>query len=214
MKFKAVIFDMDGILIDSEIHWHEVEKQIWEDCNIEFTEHFRKKILGKKLSDIIDIAATFNQKLSVSEIHSIFDKHAKSVYGKMSNVMPGVNDLLQKFHASNIKMAIASSSKQEWIDIVLNRFGYAEMFNVLSSAESLGVVGKPNPAVYNVTIERLGLKGKDVIVFEDTSVGTQAAKASGAYVVSVPDDRWSHGDFSMADKILNSLEDFNFDLIQ
>lgn len=208
MKTKAVIFDMDGLLIDSEVYWHEAEKEIWRQCGIDFDESFRKKILGLKLSDIVHVAQEENPSLVFQDAYKLFDTYASDIYTDSVSLMPGAADIIDLLFDLNIKLAIGSSSKENWVHMFLETFRLQAKIPVVCSSESLELPGKPDPAVYQECMKRLGVTPDETVVFEDTAVGTNSAKSAGAYVFSVPDDRWSHGDFSEADVILDSLKAF------
>ncbi len=209
MNIKAVIFDMDGLLVDSELFWETEEKRIWKNFGIEFTEKMRREILGHKLTDIAKIAKKYKENISEQEVIKAFMDSAERVYLEKVSLLAGVDRLLKDLKEKGIKLAISSSSPDEWIQMFIERFGYEEIFDEVCSAESLQVSGKPDPAVYNVCMEKLGTTSEEVIVFEDSLTGVQSAKASGAYTIAVPDSRWCFGDYSIADLVLGSLSEFD-----
>ena len=208
MNFRAVIFDMDGVLVDSELHWEKVEKELWGRLGITMLDEFRKKILGLKTSDILELARkSYGLKVSPGETHRIYNNAALPVYEKYSSLLPGVTQLLSKLQARGATLAIASSSPELWIDTFLRRFSLHDVFPRVFSAETLGVPGKPDPAIYTHTMREMSLRPEDTVIIEDSTNGFQAALASGAATVAVPDPRWSRGDFSAADLVISSLQD-------
>ena len=206
MNIKAVIFDMDGLLIDSEIHWHGVERRLCKQLRLSSDQVSAKELLGKNLNDITKVFQQYNPTITLEEVYAFYDHEADTVYKKQSNLMPGAVTLLDLLHEKGVTMAIASSSPRRWIDLVVERFTLQKYFAHLFSTQSMNLPGKPDPAVYTACINELGLPKEHIAIFEDSFVGIQAAKASGALAIAVPDKRWSHGDYSVADIELDSLE--------
>ena len=206
MNIKAVIFDMDGLLIDSEIHWHDAERRLCTQLRLSSGQVSAKELFGKNLNDITKVFQQYNPTITFEEVYAFYDKAADNVYIKQSNLLPGVQTLLDLLHEKGVTMAIASSSPRRWIDLVVERFALQKYFAHLFSTQSMNLPGKPDPAVYNACINELGFPKEHIAIFEDSFVGIQAAKASGALAIAVPDKRWSHGDYSVADIILDSLE--------
>ena len=206
MNIKAVIFDMDGLLIDSEIHWHGTKRRLCEQLKLKPDQVSAKELVGKNLNDITKVFQKYNPTITFEEVYAFYDKAADNIYTKQSNLMPGVQTLLDLLYEKGVTMAIASSSPSRWIDLVVKRFSLQKYFTHLFSTQSMNLPGKPDPAVYNECMNVLGFPKECVAIFEDSLVGTQAAKASGALAIAVPDKRLGHGDFSDADITLDSLE--------
>ena len=205
MDTKAVIFDMDGLLIDSEIHWPGVERRLCKQLRLSSDQVSAKELLGKNLNDLTKVFQQYDPTITFEEVYVFYDNEADTVYTKQSNLMPGAQTLLDLLYEKGVTMAIASSSPRRWIDLVVERFTLQKYFAHLFSTQSMNLPGKPDPAVYTACIKELGFPKEHVAIFEDSFVGMLAAKASGAFTVAIPDKRWSSGDFSAADRILDSL---------
>ena len=205
MDTKAVIFDMDGLLIDSEIHWHGAERRLCEQLKLKPDQVSAKELIGKNLNDQAKVFQQYNPAITFEEVYVFYDNEADTVYTKQSNLMSGAQTLLDLLYEKGVTMAIASSSPRRWIDLVVKRFSLQKYFAHLFSTQSMNLPGKPDPAVYTACIKELGFPKEHIAIFEDSFVGMQAAKASGAFTIAIPDKRWNSEDFSAADRILDSL---------
>ncbi|MBH41091.1 MAG: hypothetical protein CL685_00050 [Candidatus Magasanikbacteria bacterium] len=205
METKAVIFDMDGLLIDSEVHWHGTERRLCKKLQLKPDHVLTKELVGKNLNDLTKVFQQYDPAITFEEVYAFYDSEANTIYTKQSNLMPGAQTLLDLLHKKGVKMAIASSSPRRWIDLVVKRFSLQKYFAHLFSTQSMNLPGKPDPAVYTACIKALGFPKEHIAIFEDSFVGMQAAKASGAFTIAIPDNRWNSEDFSAADVILDSL---------
>lgn len=209
MRFQAAIFDMDGVLVDSEIRWHEVEADLWGKLGITVTDDLRAALLGKKLGDILPyVKERYGGQWSIAEARELYIRAGIPIYSRHCQLLSGARELVEKLRRV-VPLALASSSPFEWIDVLLQRFQWKEVFERRYSTESMNLPGKPDSTIYHLAIESLKLKPEEVVIFEDSPRGFQAAHASGAAVVAVPDPRWSHGDFSSADFVAHTLADPN-----
>lgn len=196
-------------MVDSELHWPKYETEIWRSLGIEFTPKFHVMLVGKNKTDITEIIRKNFKDIKITHdlINRAHQKYASLVYGELVNLLPGTNGLICKIKNAGCYLAIGSSSDASWIDMVLKRFGLKDKFDITMSTESDKLPGKPSPAIYQAIIERLRVRPEDTVIIEDTVIGLTSALESGAKVIAVPNEKWSRGDFSKADLIVNSLED-------
>jgi HAD superfamily hydrolase (TIGR01509 family) len=122
-------------------------------------------------------------------------------------MLKGAKRLLLNLHKKKIILALASSSSSLNLNLFIKKNDLLGKFDIIFSTASMNLPGKPHPAVYKAVIKKSGCKPAEAVVFEDSTVGLKSAKGSGAKTIAVPDKRWSHGDFSSADLIANSLTD-------
>ena len=208
MKFKAVIFDMDGVLIDSEFHWLKAEIGFLAKYGITPSRELSTTMIGRSLRESVTILKEkFNLSQSVAELLGEKRKYSNAIYEYQAQVMPGAAALISRVKQAGLKTAIASGASLERVRTIIARFGWKEYFNELVSSDQVGHQGKPNPAIYRYAVDRLGLTAGQCVAIEDSVNGLRAARGAGVACIAVPDPRWSWGDFSEADIIAASLED-------
>lgn len=213
MKLEAVIFDMDGLLIDSEPLWEEAGAELLSEFDITLTPEQYQSSTGLRTEEWIEHWFTFfkiDKKHAPKAVSDIIDKAIKRIE-KHGNAMPGVSDVLSFFKDRRIKMAIATSSPLRLADIVVEKLNIGNYLSCITSAEKLKY-GKPHPEVYLNCASTLGASPIQCLCFEDSFNGMIAVKAARMKCVVVPMasaynlDKWGAADIK-----LRSLEAFNED---
>lgn len=213
-KPEAIIFDMDGLLIDSEPLWYEAEKKVFDSVGISLNEEMILDTKGLRADEMIDY---WYKKFPWKEPtrSELLDKLIDliiSLIEERASLLPGAERAISMSSELDCKVALASSSHMRIVNSVINKFKL-DNFDSIHSAET-ELKGKPDPAVYLTACKALGVKPENCLAFEDSINGVRAAKAAGMYCVAVPaaeerkDER-----FKEADDILNSLEEINKDWI-
>lgn len=180
---KAFIFDMDGVIVDSEPLWEYYEEQflpklIGKDVYLKI----KDQILGNSVSGIYDAALRYGLQMSKSRFEQVYDRYAEIIY-KRAKVTKGVELLADKLISLNFKLGLVSSSRQDWIDMVINKLNKKVVFQSIISLDGRNIRPKPYPGGYLRAIKELGSKPSLSIIVEDSQRGIQAAKASGALVI-------------------------------
>jgi HAD superfamily hydrolase (TIGR01509 family) len=145
--------------------------------------------------------------VSEEEYFSVRVDNFKEIYLTKTLPLPGASQLVLKLKNRGYRQAIASGAPLEVIEIVVKRFSWREYLDELISADHVKDVGKPDPGIFLHAAEKLKVKPEECLVFEDAENGVVAAKRAGMHCIAVLDKRWSFGDFSQADLIVDSLED-------
>ena len=192
-NIKAVVFDMDGVLIDSEPVYLERAVRTLQTDYPQVTRKAMHPTVGMRSMEYRPFMATL---LRMQEGDPLFQEQLERVNAACSNVdykkimRPQVPDILKKLKIMGMKLALASSSSLSNIHQVLEECGITEYFDSIISGESFEK-GKPDPEIYFCTFERLDVKPEEVLVVEDSTYGVAAGVSSGALVAALIDERFS-----------------------
>ncbi|MBI4778612.1 HAD family phosphatase [Candidatus Desantisbacteria bacterium] len=212
---KAIIFDMDGLMVDTESLYSIALQKIAQKRGKDFTLELKRAMIGRQGRVSMNI---FREHLGLTESAEELLIEREDVYGELLNEaelvpMPGLLELLLLTCTMAIPMAIASSSSECWIRIVIDKLGIADRFKAIVSGNNVEN-GKPCPDVYLLAAKKLGILPQYCLALEDTPTGMEAAKRAGMICVAVP-NQYSEGlDFSMADMVINSLKDVEDEVLK
>jgi HAD superfamily hydrolase (TIGR01509 family) len=184
--FKAAIFDMDGLLIDSERIIMQACIEAAQQVGITYTHAEYVELIGRAGPDSTRIMV---EQLGGESSFNLVMQGLDAVLAERNNTFPlkpGVSELLKHYQANNIICSVASSSATHHISHRLGQVGVLDYFSHITSGQEV-VLGKPNPDIYLLAIKKLGLKVEECIAFEDSETGARAAIAAGLKVVVVPD---------------------------
>lgn len=207
-KIKAVLFDMDGLMIDSEpLHFLAYQK-VFSKYGKNFTvEENTKRYIG--ISDVDcakDMVVRFNLPIPAEQLLEEKRQVYKEIIKNQLVAQPGLSKLLTSLLKNDYKIAIASSSTLEDIKAVIKGLNISSQIDEYASSEEVKN-GKPAPDVYLLAAKKLKVKPSDCLVLEDTPRGAQAGKSAGMKVFAIPSQYTKDWDFSLADKVLNSLSE-------
>lgn len=211
---KGYIFDLDGTLLDTELVWIAVMERLFAAHEISIThEQVIKIVCGRAASDIYkDTLAVSNGKLSdvgaiAAEAYSYFEEMKESTDIRIN----GSIELLKRLSKTS-PVCIASGSPRVVIEEGIKYMGVEENVSFFLGSEDYAV-GKPNPTVFLLAAEKLGLEPKDCVVFEDSCPGVTAAKRAGMKCVAVVLPNHPKQDVSQADAILDDLSKYTDELV-
>lgn len=205
---KAVIFDMDGVIIDSEPIHFEVDIQTMKDFGCSISKEELNKYVGTTNEYMFtDIKNKYKLDKSVEEIINYRTEIVKRKVIE-SDLAPieGIVDLLKDLKDKNILAAIASSSPRDFIEVVVSKFGIKDYFSCILSGEEVEN-GKPAPDIYLETAKKLGIAPEEGVVIEDSKNGVIAAKEAGMKCIGFKNINSGEQDLSKADCIVNSILD-------
>ena len=212
----AAIFDMDGLLIDSEPLWQDAEIAVFGDLGVSLTRDLCRETMGLRLDEVVRHWYGKHpwRSPSLGDVEERIVELVGELMRQRGAPMPGVNEAIAKLRGAGYSLAVASSSPMRLIRIALEQLQIIDCFDVLHSAEN-EPQGKPHPAVYASTMARLGVEPERCIAFEDSVAGVRSAKSAGAQVFAVPDQlERSNPGFAVADTVLDSLAEFSLDLVE
>lgn len=182
---KAIIFDLDGTLIDSMNVWSDIDKEFFKMHDLPFEEDYQKEIGHKGLKEIAAYTKTrYNLKESEDEIISIWLDMAKEAYAYKIPLKEGVKSFLEYLQSKNIKMGIATSNSLELTELVLKHHDIYKYFSKVVTVNELKT-NKGSPDIYLHISDSFGLVPSECIVFEDLLTGIKTAKKAGYKVVGV-----------------------------
>jgi HAD superfamily hydrolase (TIGR01509 family) len=212
---KGIIFDMDGVIVDSELHWKVVETAFLSSLLPAWGDSDQSQIIGLSMDHLYSLLVKdYDLQQSREQFLALYNEMANDVYLLRSALLPGVRELLVHLHHKSIPVALASSSPMRWIRLVLDRFHLQEFFRVVVSADDLQGEGKPSPAIYLLTASQLGVIPPQCIVIEDSRNGVLSAKRAQMYCVGLRNGFNEEQDLSQADLIIHNFSEFSQHLFQ
>lgn len=203
---KAIIFDMDGLLIDSEPLWQEAEIKVFGRLGIELTKEMCEPLQGVKLIEAVEHWYNYQpwEGKTFEEVEKELIDEMK-VLIKKAKILPGVHETIDYYKNNNYPMAVASSSTLDLIEIVVDMLGIRGKMAVLHSSE-FEKEGKPSPDVFLSAAKKMRVKPENCLVFEDSINGVKAGKAAGMKVVAIPNpDNFDRPELEIADWKVKSL---------
>lgn len=211
----TAIFDMDGLLVDSEPLWRDAMREVFASIGIEFSTEQAAYTTGLRTKEVIDFwydQFRWTGRTKEQVVNDIIDSVTAKIQAG-GHGMEGLEYILDFFHSRGFKMGVASSSPMRLINVVLEHLQIRNSFQTVASAE-LEEHGKPHPAVYLNCARELGSHPLQCIAFEDSVTGMVAAKAARMKAVVVPEENKRNDTrFSLADIKLNSLLEFNEEVL-
>lgn len=213
MSLKNIIFDMDGVLVDSEpMHWFRF-RNFAKLHDVELTREESLQMVGRTLrKDLEFLSKKLDGKYSADELEARFRDPVNHPYFTLPEyseiIMPYVRYVLPRFKEMGIRLAIASSSSREQIGRAIRECQLEKFFDLYVSGDEFRK-SKPDPEIYLTTLDRMGAKAEETIVIEDSTYGIQAAKGAGLRVIAREDDRFNF-DQSKADYRVGSLYEAYF----
>lgn len=211
MKDKAVIFDMDGVLINSEPAYLEMNKKMFAEFGIEMDDENYKALVGLPSVPMWTmLKKKYNLKNSVSEFIELEKSRMNEILDSeyMSAPIDGITELLEELKEKNIKLSVASSSAKDNINFVLSKFNIAGYFDFVISGEEV-INGKPAPDIFLMVSRIFDTSPPDCYVIEDSANGITAARAAGMHSIGFSNDGTNTQDLSGSDFILNNFSKRN-----
>ncbi len=208
---KAVIFDMDGLLIDSEPFWQEEEKAAFAELGIDITPEMQKETYGLGTKEVVQHWYNYKpwKNKNFEDIKNMIISKTEKRVTDDGVAKAGVYEIIDFFKKKGIKTALASSSPLHFIETVVNKLQIKNEFESLNSAESVKH-SKPHPDVFINTAKNLNTNPLHCLVIEDSFHGLIASKAARMKSLVVPDEaHMNDSKYNIADLKLKSLSEFN-----
>ena len=201
---KAVIFDMDGTMVDTEGLWKEINTAMGEKYGVVFDKKVRLQMMGRKEDDALRaFKEYYGLKVDIEELMQFRRKMLFEGVSKVK-IKTGLYELLDLIDSMGIKKAIATSSYREFAQKVINFIKVNDRFEVFMTGDQL-THGKPDPEIFLRTAHMLGVDPSDCLVLEDAQNGIEAAYNAGMRSIALPHEHSSSHDFSKATKVISSM---------
>jgi HAD superfamily hydrolase (TIGR01509 family) len=214
VQVQAVVFDLDGVLLDSEQLWDEVREQLARERGGRWHEGAQADMMGmsspewsRYMHDVIGLAE------SPEEINAEVVRRLEARYRKRLPLLPGARGAVERL-AGRWPLGLVSSSNREVIDFVLDQAGLAEFFRATVSSEEV-VRGKPAPDVYLEAARRLDVSPERCAAIEDSRNGVHSARAAGMRVIAIPNAHYPPDEETLtaAGVVLKSLDDLTVERV-
>lgn len=205
---KAIIFDMDGLMIDSERVTFECYQEILKGMNLTMDEEFYKTLLGKPLKGIYqrfyDVYSNdFPIEDVIKDVHALMAKRFET---EGVPIKTGLKSLLEYLKENNYKTIVATSSNRDRVDTILSQAQITDYFDDSICGDEV-TKGKPNPEVFLKSCQKLGVNVDEAIVLEDSEAGIQASYDAGIKVICIPDMKYPEKQYE--EKTFKILKDLN-----
>ncbi len=206
-RIEAVVFDMDGVLVDTEHLWDEVREALTEEWGGRYTPEAQEAMMGmsspewsRYLHEVVGLREP-PEVINAEVVRRMLERYEMDL-----PVVPGAVEAVRRLAREGYRLAVASSSNRELIDGVLRRLELSELFEVTVSSEEVAR-GKPAPDVYLETAHRLGLPPGRCAAIEDSASGIRAAHAAGMRVIAYPNRHYPPAAdvLALADVVIESL---------
>jgi HAD superfamily hydrolase (TIGR01509 family) len=184
---KAAIFDMDGVIVDSEPLWRLAERQVFAEIGIELTDADCERTMGMRTDEVIDYWYDLApwKGPTKAEVEARLTARMQELIAERATPMPGLDHAITTARAAGLALGLATSSTPVLIDAVLAKLGLVDVFAVTHSAVA-EALGKPHPAVFLSTARLLGVDPAECVAIEDSVAGVCSARAAGMRVIALP----------------------------
>ena len=203
---KAVIFDMNGVIIDDERIHQESWRQLCKKYKVELTEEaFKNRVFGRTEKETLEYL--FDYKLTSEEVAKYSNERVEiaiEIFKPQLALTDGLLKFLQELKDKNMLVAIATSSRIPYTNFILDNLDLRKFFHQIVTAENI-TNGKPDPEIYLLAAKRLGIEPQYCVVFEDTISGIKSGQAAGMKVVAIATTH-NKEELAIADKVISSFK--------
>lgn len=210
-SIKAIIFDLDGLLVDTEDLWFETFSQVCNHYGVMLTEEHRERMTGRG-----EMTRYLMDELGIVDSQTLIQARISQVFSRLFDdyfkPMPGAIGTVKKL-SPVFPIAVATSAHTEYAGWIIGKLELGEEIKVIVGGDQVEV-SKPAPDIFIETAKRLQTPPSSCLVFEDSTNGLKAAKDAGMFCIVVPNRRLTNSDFSKADLQLPSLEAVDLNVIE
>jgi len=212
-RYRAVVFDLDGVLWDGEPLYHEGFNIVLRPLGHEVTTQEYEQIMGNSVEAAWEwVIGRFKLTEPPEQFYAAYDAAVLDLLAQPVEPLPGVRETIARLKSIPVPVGLASASLRQWVDATLAGIGLAEEFEVTVSASEVEHA-KPAPDLYLQAAEKLGVPPAECIAVEDTRTGVTSARAAGMYVVQVRAASTALPPIEEADAVIESYAEFDFALL-
>ncbi|RIA09429.1 HAD superfamily hydrolase (TIGR01509 family)/HAD superfamily hydrolase (TIGR01549 family) [Flavobacteriaceae bacterium MAR_2010_72] len=208
---KGVIFDMDGVIVDTEPLHHKAYRLMFNDVNIDVSNSLYESFTGQSTYNICNrLCEHFKLPLSPHTLVEIKRDHFNFLFehDKDLKLIEGVLDLIKNYYQNGMTLVLASSASMANIDKIFNRYDLNAYFKAKLSGADLKA-SKPHPEIFINAAKATGLNNYECLVIEDSTNGIQAAKAANLFCVGFKSPNSKNQDYSKADLVIDNFNEIN-----
>lgn len=207
---RALIFDFDGTILDTETAWYEAFREAYLEHKVELTLDMYGKCIGTSLHVFDPYEYLITEKKIPLDRKAFRDSVHVRHTEKMAHegIRPGILDYLAAAKELGLRIGLASSSKRAWIDKYLAQLGIGHYFETIRTAEDVALV-KPHPELYELALKDLGVQPNEAIAIEDSPNGARAAAAAGMHYIVVPNPVTKFLSFDGEPRTVGTLEELS-----
>ena len=188
--FRAVIFDLDGVLADSEPWWNQIDAKLLAEHGVTYRGEYHENVLGINYRLAVEFyKKAFNLSVPTENMMRRRGEIATEFFASKIGLFPHTKEVLEELRQMNLRLAVATSSVSASARPLLDRHDLTKFFEVIVTGEEVER-GKPAPDIYFRAAERLGVEPNECLVIEDSLSGIAAAKAANMQVAAIPDTRF------------------------
>ena len=211
-KLEAVLFDMDGVIVDSEPLWSEAEKQLLARRNLRYSPSLKTAMMGRDARGAVGyLIEHYSLSESVGELIEERNQLIAELFKGHLKAIPGALELVRSVIAEGIVTGLVSSSAKPLVELALKKLKVTGLFDLILSGDQV-VRGKPAPDIYIAAAEKLGVRPEYCLVIEDAPHGVVAAKGAGMCCLAITTSV-SAPELAMADKVVSGFEEVDLQLL-
>jgi len=213
---RAVIFDMDGVIIDSEPLHHKAYHNMFKEVNINVSDAFYESLTGQSTLNVCKrVKDAFNLKQAPETLVAIKRRHYEYIFenDKTFDLIDGVLDLIKDYHANGLTLVLASSASMPNIDRIFKRFNLNKYFKAKLSGADLKA-SKPHPEIFINAAKASGFKIEECIVIEDSTNGITAANAANIFCVGFDSEHSKNQDYTNADLKIKDFKEVYYNKVK
>ena len=213
-RIEAVIFDMDGVIIDSEDIWRKAENEVFSSVGVKLSDELCAITRSMTTTEVTKFWFERNpwESRSLNEVENRVVERVAQLIQTEGQAISGIREFIKSLKSGGFKIGLATNSPSVLIPIVLEKLDLTHYFDATSSAEH-EPEGKPNPQVYLTTAEKLNVRPEHCLAIEDSHSGLLAAKKAGMKAVVVDTNNLYNNEIEIADFKINDYDKFDFSFL-